>query len=516
MTLSVRVSSPLAEAIEARCEQLSNDGFMASLSAGDSSLWGPEAAAEASIRLGWTSPPSRWTSLASDIANLRSELLAAGIDRVILCGMGGSSLGPEVMAAAEALPLTVIDSTHPDEVAPHLGEDLRHTVIVISSKSGGTVETDSQKRAFEEALVDAGCDPQRHIVVVTDPGSPLDQESRAAGYRVFAGDPTIGGRFSALSPFGLVPIGLAGVNLGVLLERATSGYEACSASGADNPALRLGVAIAHGHPQVNKLLYRPDPALPGFGNWVEQLVAESSGKEGKGLLPIVDSSLEGLDDALSIGPVGSGSTIEISGTLAEHIVVWEYAISVACAVLGVNPFDQPNVESAKVAARKLLNADTPEPRLESRLLGCNVFAEPPLPALDTFADLAGVLGSLAGTRGYIALCVFGPRADSEQWRHYARALEHETGRPVTLGFGPRFLHSTGQLHKGGAPEGVFLQVIVEPEHALDIPGREFDFWQLLRAQAHGDARVLIDTGQPVISITGSASDVMSLRSSLEA
>jgi len=516
VSLAVWLDGPLAElSAHARRERAASE-FMGALAAGDSTLWGEAAQAEASIRLGWTAAPSQWSSLADDIAALRAELHESGITRVVLSGMGGSSLGPEVMAASANLPLTVIDSTHPDEIALEINQDLSNAVIVVSSKSGGTVETDSQKRAFEGALASQGLDPARHIVVVTDPGSPLHQASLEAGYRVLEGDSTIGGRFSAVSPFGLVPAGLAGLDLDTFLADAMAGFRVCTKTGEDNPALTLGVALAQGHPVVNKLLLRSNPLLPGFGDWVEQLVAESTGKEGKGLLPVVGSRLDQLPDGLSVGPHGSGSDIEIAGSLAEQMILWEYATAVACAEIGVNPFDQPNVESAKVAARELLESSAVAERDEVDLEGLSLFAHPPAPGLATLADVPSVLGSLAGDRGYIALCVFAPREAEESWRECAGQLEHRTGRPVTVGFGPRFLHSTGQLHKGGAPEGVFLQVIQSTETEVAIPGRDFGFWQLLKSQAHGDARVLSESGQPVISVTGNRDDVSRLQQALRA
>lgn len=516
MTLSLTVGDPLHHATLERRSALADSGFIAALVNRDATLWGPAAQPEASIRLGWTAPPDSWLPVAQEIMELREELSRKGISRVVLCGMGGSSLGPEVMAASASVALTVVDSTHPDEIEPEVAKDLSSTVVVVSSKSGGTVETDSQKRAFEAAFAGQGLNPVDHIVIVTDPGSPLHQASRKAGYRVFEGDPTIGGRFSAISPFGLVPMGLAGLDLMDFLKDASAGHEACIQGEEDNPALRLGVALAHGHPEVNKILYREDPAHPRFGDWVEQLVAESTGKDGKGILPVVGSSLDSLSDSLSVGSAGSGSDIEISGSLAEHMILWEFATAVACAEIGVNPFDQPNVESAKVAARELLESTSPGVREEQDLDDFSVFSRPPLPPHQKLSELPQVLGQLAGMRGYIALCIFAPRTLEPLWREVGHSIEHATGRPVTVGFGPRFLHSTGQLHKGGAPEGVFLQIIATATRAVEIPGRDFDFSELLLSQAHGDARVLVDTGQPIISVTGTLEQVARLVDELKA
>ena len=507
MTLSVELSGALARSTLAARTSVASSGFVSSLLEQDSTLWGPAAQPEAAIRLGWTVHPATWSTVASAVMDLRADLVAGGISRVVLCGMGGSSLGPEVMAASASLPLTVVDSTHPDVISAELVRDLSDTVIVVSSKSGGTLETDSQKRAFESALRTQGLSPTQHIVIVTDPGSPLHASAVDAGYQVFEGDSTIGGRFSAISPFGLVPFGLAGGDLIGFLEDAATGFEQCTSPGENNPAVLLGVAVASDNPAVNKLLLRADPAHPALGNWIEQLVAESTGKDGVGILPVVESSITGLPDARSVGPQGSGSDIEVSGSLAELMVVWEYATAIACAQIAVNPFDQPNVESAKVAARELLESPQRESRPEGLLEGLSIFCEPLQPGLQTLSEMPELLRRLAGARGYIALCVFAPRDTEERWRRTAHALELHAGRPVTLGFGPRFLHSTGQLHKGGAPEGVFLQVIEASATSVAIPGRDFDFGLLLESQAHGDARVLTETGQPVISLTGTSDDV---------
>lgn len=516
MTLSVKLSDQLAAETLARREQVATSNFMSAVLAQDPTLWGPAATPEASIRLGWATNPIVWLPMARDIMDLRAELVAEGIHRVVLCGMGGSSLGPEVIAAAFSLPLTVIDATHPEEIQPHLDRDLSDTVVVVSSKSGGTVETDSQRRAFEAELRRQGVDVAKHMVVVTDPQSPLHHSAVESGYRVFEGDPSIGGRFSSMSPFGLVPAGLAGLDLVGFLQEASAGFDACSGPPETNPALTLGVAMAHGNPWINKLLLRADPLLPGLGDWVEQLVAESTGKEGTSILPVVGSSLASLPDGRTVGPQGSGSDIEISGTMAEQMVLWMYATSLACAEIEVNPFDQPNVESAKVAARELLESTSTAPRHEVALDGMSLFAVPPVPTLRELGDLPGLLGTLAGDTGYIALLVFGPRSQEKEWRACARNLECVTGRPVTLGFGPRYLHSTGQLHKGGATEGAFLQVILSTDRSVEIPGRDFDFWTLLRAQADGDARVLAATGQPVVSLTGTKIDVARLMEALRA
>ena len=474
--------------------------FASRLFAKDATLWGAAAVSEASIRLGWVEDPLAQQGLVAEVSQLRQELVASGLARVILCGMGGSSLGPEVMCASAGVPLVVVDTTHSDVLTPLLSSDLSDAVVVVSSKSGGTVETDSARRLFEQAMLDQGLEPQHRIVVVTDPDSPLHVESVAAGYRVFLGNPTVGGRFSALTAFGLVPCGLAGMDLVPFLEDAHVAWRKLSLDAPTNHGLRLGAALALGAPQRNKLLLAPLADLPGFGDWVEQLVGESTGKDGQGVLPVVGSTLHTAHDCLSLGGGGDNQTaIQISGALGAQMLLWEVATVCAAAHLGVNPFDQPNVESAKIAARELLSHDTGLTTQGGSESDLSVSAS--YSSHDGLQELLSELRAQIGSAAYVALCVFGNSLDQAPWRGVGTALEQSTGRPVTLGFGPRFLHSTGQFHKGGPRQGAFIQVVEVPSTPLSIPGRDFSSTDLLVAQARGDAHVIADTGQPILSIT---------------
>lgn len=499
----VVLAPPLLAAASPAVDVAVSQGFIAGLFAKDPTLWGDDAVSEASTRLGWLDDPAAQRVLVEQIDLLRAELLASGVSRVILCGMGGSSLAPEVMARASGVQLTVVDTVHPDVLAPLLNTDLSSAAIVVSSKSGGTVETDSLARLFAAALREQGIDPRGRMVVVTDPGSPLDVESTANGYRVFHGNPAVGGRFSALTAFGLVPAGLAGVPVRQILDDAHEAWALLSQNAPANAGLVLGAGIAVMAPVRNKLLVSDAPGTPGFGNWVEQLVAESTGKNNRGLLPVMESSLHGLPDGLRVGPEGTEADIQISGSLGALFLLWEVAVSFASQIIGVNPFDQPDVESAKVAAREYLTAGLVT-HTPGRTLGDLVAsATPPLPA--NVRDLEGALAWLIEelqAKSYVGICVFGTGgSDPGPWRAAANAIEAATARPVTLGFGPRFLHSTGQFHKGGPREGVFLQIVVVPEVDLSIPGRDFTAAELLIAQAQGDAAVLAATGQRVLSVT---------------
>lgn len=497
--MQITLKASLEQDIAPTIQDALRTEFASRLGASDATLWGDSAVSEANVRLGWVSDPLEYTALVAELVTLRAELHSKGVTRVILAGMGGSSLGPEVMCAASGVPLVVVDTTHPNVLRPLIEGDVSDAVVVVSSKSGGTVETDSARRVFEEAFRAQNIDPRERIIVVTDPGSPLHLEATQAKYRVFPGNPMIGGRFSALSPFGLVPCALAGADMQAMLEDAHSAWKVVFADDETNPGLRLGAAMSVRAPQQSKLLLGDFDGLPGFGDWIEQLVAESTGKNGRGLLPVVGSSLSGAEDCLSIQGPGKGASIALEGGLGWQILVWEVATVFAAARLGVNPFDQPNVESAKIAARELLtSAHSSEP------------AGSPVDQVSLWSSL-GLVGGLdqqlsatlarVGSDSYVALCIFGNSNDQEPWKQGARSLESSLGRPVTLGFGPRFLHSTGQFHKGGPATGVFIQVVEATGGSIPIPGREFDCEGLLVAQARGDARVLAETGQPVLSVT---------------
>ncbi len=490
--------------------------FASQLFAQDATLWGPEAEAESRVRLGWVVDPTRWSGLIAEVTTLRDALRESGVTTVILCGMGGSSLAPEVMAKHDRVRLYIVDSTHPNQLAPLVTGDLSSSVVVVSSKSGGTLETDSQRRIFEQAFRSQGIDPQSRIIVVTDPQSPLHVESQKSGFRVFLGDATIGGRFSALSPFGLVPAVLAGVNVAEIVEHASAIHGTLSLDSPENPGLVLGAGMAAGFPATDKILLQPLPGLPGFGDWIEQLVAESTGKQGVGLLPVVESALTHIPDGVTVGATAEAEIV-LRASLGEQLLLWEVATAFACRILGVNPFDQPNVESAKIAAKALLDEPARTPREETMVEGFTVWSSLPLsPEVNTLAQLVHQWRSLFEEHSYGAVCVFGNQALWGPWNQAVLALEESLNRPITLGFGPRFLHSTGQLHKGGTSEGVFLQVIQTPDSVIDIPGRDFDLGTLMLAQAHGDAQVLADAGVPVISVTATTEQLPALWEALEA
>ncbi len=526
--VDLAVSVPDQEAYDGVVEQLVGDHVASRLTSMDATLWGPDAESESAKRLSWVGLAQSSRPLVDEVAALRDKLAAAGADHVVLCGMGGSSLAPEVICGTAGVELTVLDSSDPDYVAAALADRLERSVVVVSSKSGSTVETDSQRRAYEHAFTEAGIDPAERIVVVTDPGSPLDGEARAAGYTVINADPDVGGRYSALTAFGLVPSGLAGADIGALLDDAASVAGPLQTDDADNPGVRLGALIGQAAVGgVDKLILADaGSGISGFGDWAEQLIAESTGKLGKGVLPVVVEGVDapnfdpGTADSVlvTLGAPGrsgtgenasatSGFAATVAGPLGAQMLLWEYAVAIAGRVIGINPFDQPDVESAKQAARGLLDGSPGPDPADFTDGAIEVRATPGLldgaggDADSTVAGaVAALLGAMDGEHGYLAVMAYLDRLADASLADARAALARRTGRPVTFGWGPRFLHSTGQYHKGGPPTGVYLQITGAPHRDLDIPGRPFTFGGFISAQAKGDAQVLADHGRPVLRL----------------
>lgn len=529
MTVSVHVSQAAKAAVDELVPGLVAGLVASRVTAADASLWGPDAEPEAAVRLGWVQAVSVSRPLVQEIADLRRDLAARGIDQVVLAGMGGSSLAPEVIANTAGVPLTVLDTTSPAQVLSALDGDLSRTVLVVSSKSGSTVETDSQRRVFEASFRDLGLDPAEHIVVVTDPGSPLDEYAREAGYRVFNADPEVGGRYSALTAFGLVPAGLAGVDIAELLDEAEASMLQFAVDSAENPALRLAAAITGVAPRRDKLALVSDGThTQGLPDWIEQLIAESTGKNGTGILPVVllpvSPELESRPQDLQIVRLVDDADefhmtehhpgeILVSGTLGAQFLLWEYATAIAGHLLGINPFDQPDVEAAKAAARGLLDAQpsaTPPAFIQD---GVEVrVSDPRLSASGTIEGVLDALWAALPDDGYVSIQAYVNRLDMEQLQGLREMVAADSGRPATFGWGPRFLHSTGQYHKGGPAQGVFLQILERSEVDLEIPGRPFTFGRLIEAQAAGDAAVLTAHGRHVVTltITDAVDDVLAL------
>ena len=513
-TISYDASGAAQQAIAQHIDGLVEEKIATRIFAKDHTLWGPDAESESAIRLGWVEAATVSQALVGDILELRDALRGEGVTRIVLCGMGGSSLAPEVIAGTAGVELTVLDSTDPEQVSAALADRLAETAIVVSSKSGSTVETDSQRRVFEKAFNDAGIDAKSRIIIVTDPGSRLDNASREAGYRaVFNADPNVGGRFSALTAFGLVPCGLAGVDIQAFLDEAEEAAEILNEDSADNIGLALGIALGGTNPLRNKIVIAEDGSgIVGFADWAEQLIAESTGKLGTGVLPVVagpDSpeALGGAGDVLVVRLVSADADVElrenevaIAGGLPSQMFAWEFATAVAGRLLGINPFDQPDVEAAKVAARGLLDA-RPEPTPAAFTDGAvEVRGGDWLGDASTASEAVQALLGQLGADGYLSVQAYLDRISHAPLEGIRDELAAVSGRPVTFGWGPRFLHSTGQFHKGGPAIGVFLQITAASATDLEIPERPFTFGQLIAAQASGDAQVLEGHGRPVLRL----------------
>jgi glucose-6-phosphate isomerase len=517
MTLKVVTGGSVSAAVADFVPQLVADKVASRIAAKDFTLWGKDAEAESSIRLGWVTSAHDSAPLVEGILALRDEFAAKGVNRFVLCGMGGSSLAPEVITRTAGVELVVLDSTNADQVGAALAGDLSKTAIVVSSKSGSTVETDSQKRVFEQAFTDAGIDKIDRIVIVTDPGSPMEAAAKADGYRVFNADPTVGGRYSALTAFGLVPSGLAGVDIAKLLSEAASVADLLASDDESNPALILGAALAktpgeYGLRDKIGIVTDGSPIV-GFGDWAEQLIAESTGKLGKGILPVVlePSSAElhsGLADLLAVRLVAEATTagydeVSVSGPLGAQFLLWEYATAIASRLIGINPFDQPDVESAKIAARGML---------ENRAaIEAPAFVDGSVEVRSTSFDLGSandlqsavkaLLKHLDTDSGYVSIQAYLDRTSAPQAEGLREAFAKATRRPVTFGWAPRFLHSTGQYHKGGPKQGIYLQIVAVAKTDIAVPGRNFSFGELIASQAAGDASVLGALGRPVLTLT---------------
>jgi glucose-6-phosphate isomerase len=501
----------------------------------DDTLWGPAGQAEVADRLAWLDAPAATRELASELDALTGAITAEGYTDVLLVGMGGSSLAPAVIGSLDPRAprrLRMLDSTDPDAIASvDAATDPDRTLVLVSTKSGGTIETISLFRHFWSRRPDGA-----GFVAVTDPGSGLEQLAEQHGFRaIFRADPEIGGRYSALSPFGIVPAALVGLDYGGLLDGGQAGLDAARADLPDNAAVRLGVAIAAlTAAGRDKLVVRvQDPLLGHFSLWLEQLVAESTGKHGVGVLPVIDDpgaeiavrDLTGPDrqllvvrgseddpslDAEIASAVEAGVPVlelmldhdpERESSLAQlgwAFATTEVAVAVAGWGLAINPFDQPDVQAAKDATQAVL----------AELAAGGTLS----PSADATADAIAEFAAGLGAPGYLALLAYVPPSPTgaAAIERLRAALVGRTDAAVTAGFGPRYLHSTGQLHKGGPPGGRFLILEHEPRATRAIPGGSDShppqphptdsFAALIRAQAEGDEHTLAAHDRAVLRL----------------
>ena len=437
---------------------------------------------EAPNRLGWVNAPSNSRTHLKEIAVLVAKF--AGKSEVILSGMGGSSLAPEVIAATFKKKLFVLDSTDPDYIARALTIALQESVIVIGSKSGSTIETASHKALLTAQLQAAGLNPSDHIVIVTDPGSPLDTSARSEGLSVINADPTIGGRFSALSAFGLVPAALLGIDIESLLKNA-------AAADAQIRSTDIAVDLAYLLLTQTKEYFAlvDSVTAPGLPDWIEQLVAESTGKSGIGRLPVVvDKSGTLAAQYLEIG-FSSDSPLNIAADLPSQFLLWEWATAILGAALKIDPFNQPNVTEAKAQTSALLSSWS---GALPHFLPDEISGD-----VERFGLSMEALIAAIPSDGYLAIMAYVDRIGQSELIKLREFFEARISKPVTFGWGPRFLHSTGQFHKGGPAHGGFLQITGAADTELVIPGVNYSFETLEMAQALGDNRALTERKLPV-------------------
>jgi transaldolase/glucose-6-phosphate isomerase len=495
LSVEAGLDPELSAAVDARLDRLDDEHVVSRMWARDHTVWSDDPT-EISDRLGWLYSPHASARGIGELVRFAEEVAGEGLTHAVLLGMGGSSLAPEVFGrsfgvAQGRLDLTVLDTTHPDAIAAlETAVPLDRTLFVVSSKSGTTIETRSHLEYFHDRVPDGS-----RFVAVTDPGTPLEGVAQELGFRrVFEAPPDVGGRYSALTVFGLVPAALIGQDLEALLEGAQAAAMACGGGvrpGA-NPGASLGVVVGEaalaGRDKLTLLL--PE-SVAGLGAWIEQLVAESTGKRGTGIIPVEGEPNGPADaygeDRLFLGSVdpamGPWVTVPVREpvSLGAGMFVLEVATAVAGHVLGINPFDQPDVQEAK---------DRTAAALESGALP----EEPP-------GDLDALLAQVR-PGDYVAIQTFvAPTPEKEKELQSARIRIRDRLRvATTLGYGPRYLHSTGQLHKGGPDTGVFVQVFEEPHEDRGVPGRAYTFGRLIAAQAAGDLAALRARGRRVARV----------------
>jgi transaldolase/glucose-6-phosphate isomerase len=546
----VRISIPDAtrrEAYRTALERAGSADWAGRLFRRDTTLWteDPTVAAAISARLGWLDAPVHFAVQVPALEGFGEATRESGFTAAIVAGMGGSSLAPGMLVAVfgsteDWLDVRVLDSTDPEAVAAVVDDlDPLTTLFMVATKSGTTTEplaflADAWERV-EQAIHHSHerfhfASPGDVMVAITDPGKPLDSIPHRRDFRQeFLNPPDIGGRYSALTYVGLTTGSLIGIDLDPLLQSANAMLGACQEPDPDrNPGLSLGIAMGTlARAGVDKLTFVLDPEIAAFGSWAEQLIAESTGKHGVGIVPVDLEPLGGVaaygpdrvfvrvDLEASRGPVATDGTpadtrlqeLEAAGhpvvrisiedpmDLGGEFVRWEIATAFAGAVLGIDPFDQPDVESAKEQTRQLLAEDHAD---------AGAGTDPTIGVEDEAALSAAIADHLerATPEAYLAIQAFiAPSiARDEAFARIRTLLRDATGRATTVGYGPRFLHSTGQLHKGGAPIGWFLQLT--SDHLVDrpIPGWPYSFGRLIDAQAAGDRRVLLDRGLPLLHV----------------
>lgn len=503
--------------VDRRVAQWQKDQFSRRVWEKDYTLWSKDLQPELTDRLGWLALPETMAKEVSTLTAFAGKAKADGIKHVVLLGMGGSSLAPEVFQqtfgnAAGYPELQVLDSTHPAAVQAVEGRiDLAHTLFLVSSKSGTTMETNSFFYYFWDKLKQIESDPGRHFVAITDPGTPLEKLAQERHFRAMFNAPDdIGGRYSALTVFGLVPAALIGADVGDILARARRMSGACAANAPDghHPGLLLGAALGElALAKRDKVTFLCSPSLAAFPSWVEQLIAESTGKDRKGIVPVANESLAApesygadrffvylrLDGDENHSLDRQVAALEANGhpvarldlkdkkDIGQEFFRWEFAVAAAGAAIGIHPFNQPDVQLAKDLAKKAMSATGGKG-------GAKLKEEVSVADRETLRNAVESWLGKKKARDYVVVQAYiNPSAESTAKLHeISTAIQHRLGVATTLGFGPRFLHSTGQLHKGGPNSALVLQIVDQPTDNLAVPETNYTFDALIKAQALGD------------------------------
>lgn len=525
--ISVTIRGAVVDESETVLDRLVSDGVPGSLTSRNAKLWGPDAAPLAARRLGWLGLPETSRSLRDRLAGLAAEARGAGLDRVVLAASGGTAAAADAICRTAGAGLTVLDTTDPHEVSEVLAGGLDRTLVVVADESA---EAESLRRVFGRAFSEAGlrgAELARRFVVVAEEGSGLERAARETGHHLVPAESDVDGRFGALGARALVPAALAGVDVGVLLDEA-SRFAAALRQPYDNPALALGAALGSSALGNRDKLVIADlgSGLAGFAAWAEQLVAGAMGKDGKGLLPVVVEGVDSpgfelTDDLRRVvlgrrpdepGP-GREAGVTIAGPLGAQFLLWEYAVAVACRVIGVDPFAEPDVPESRESTAALLRPEEGAAptvvRRPPELVEGAVEVHAPEDALRGAQTLTGALETIledVREGGYLAVLAYLSRpgdavaADLRPLLAARGAKVRKRAVPVTFGWGPRYLHTAGQYHKGGPPNGAFLQITGATTEDVPVPGRPYSLGELQLAQAFGDLRVLRSLGRPAVRL----------------
>ena len=485
----MKLSGPILKNIDSKI-LLSLQEIAPRVAKKDINVWGNKS--EAANRLNWIDLPTKSRDLLPELDALSAWARSNGLTQIILCGMGGSSLAPEVIAASYKKQLTTLDSTDPIQILDSLPNEIRKAVVVIGSKSGTTIETLSQFEFYQRRFKEADLNPIQHIVIITDPGTPLDISARNLGYKVVNSDPNVGGRFSALSAFGLVPAALIGVDISLLLDDAEK--LSSSISVKESPAIAIAACLYSLTDQIINFCDKGS-VTPGLSNWIEQLIAESTGKDLTGRLPVVIEDIENAISGITVGFAPGDYDLVVEATLGEQFILWEWVTALLCYLLKVDPFNQPNVTEAKDRTSAILLSlkskgfDTPTPTYEDSdyLIYSN-------------QQINNIPDFLKSNVTYFAVLAYLARGSDDEIYKIRKLIAAESKTVTTFGWGPRYLHSTGQFHKGGQQNGAFIVITGDSGSDIEIPNKDYTFSQLIMAQALADIESISERNLPVIRI----------------